>query len=138
MARSFQTAQAIRKVRPDVSCTVSKDLRELTPAHFLPLGPTGEQKDGQRVAREQKSLARFARRLRRHHRIGQCVLIVAHGNLIRALIPTLRGQPLCNAVLLHTDHTSVAVLRIQRKPAGRMMLMLTNCTRHLPASMVTA
>ena len=135
MARAHLTAAPIVKEHPGTQQTVTKVLREIE-KHMILAGATpGGRASRQETRRRRTELGSFARRLVNRHKRDDQVLVVAHGNLIRFLVPTLAGVNPKRAVFFETNNASVNEVLIQD---GRFYrLHRTNDTHHLLQNQVT-
>jgi broad specificity phosphatase PhoE len=131
LTRAQQTAAAIRRHHRDTPHTVTADLREVLHDHYA-LRRTGRRSV---VQAERARLERFARRLLRTHRAPQRILVVAHGNLIRALLPRLANRQPRQTVVIESHNTAVFILELWSP--GDAVLRVANCVRHLNPNQVT-
>lgn len=91
MARAYQTALPLVKLRPKVPFTVSKDLREITGWHGI--GHPADQKRIRNNASTKSALRCVASSGNCANIVrGDVVLVVPHGVLMRALLPALGGK----------------------------------------------
>ena len=135
LARAHQTAAPIVTEHLGTQQTVTKVLREIERYMILPGGTPGGRASRQETQRRRAELAAFARRLVSRHKRDDQVLVVAHGNGILFLVPTLAGVNPKRAVLFETNNTSVHEVIIQD---GRFHCVYrTNDTHHLLQNQVT-
>jgi len=134
MARAFQTAAPLRTLRPEVAFQMRRDLREIYPFHLPHHPPARTSPQRAQLHAQREAVAGFARHLRRRHRVGDVVAVVAHHQFNRLLLATLAGLPLRRVIPMWIDHTAVTLMTLDRE--GRTTMRLFNCTRHLPPSMI--
>ncbi len=135
LARAFETGQIVRRRHTHTPVTVTRNLREIAQAHFVGGAATDEQVSDAAVKRERERIDAFVTHLHAVHGYGDQVLIVAHGNLIRTLVPLLAGQDPSKAMILDVHHAAVTVVEVRR--GCRAVLHTANCTRHLSERDVT-
>ncbi len=134
MSRSYQTAKALHDLRPDLPLEIRQEIREVCGFHNPRQSAARKAADRQQVADECLAVTRFARQLRKRHKPGQIVAVIAHGDLNNLLLATLAGSPSRQHLRFAQDHTSVSVVNLW--PNGHLHLALANCTRHLPLGML--
>ena len=134
LVRAYRTGEALLERHTATPVTITKSLREISSLHFIH-GMPEDRHDAAAVERERRNLGHFIAHLRRYHGEGEAVLVVAHGNLIRTLIPLLAGQDPKGSVLIEVNNASVSVLDIWTD--GPSILRLVNCVRHLPEKQIT-
>jgi broad specificity phosphatase PhoE len=141
LSRAHETARAIVAFHEDTPLTVDGDIREVGGEHIIRRPGRRSEEVRRRTRRERQRVERFWRRALRRHRDGERVLIVAHGNLIRLLVPLMAGADPKRAMRLETHNASVTeVLAFKGGPApwgGKAMVLLANCTKHLRPTQVT-
>jgi broad specificity phosphatase PhoE len=131
LTRAQETVRAILRYHRRTPHTVTADLREVEHDHYAHRWPCRRP-----VVREERArLERFARRLLRKHRPPQRILIVAHGNLIRALLPRLADRQPRQTVVIESHNTAVFILDVWSP--GDAVLRVANCVRHLDPQQVT-
>lgn len=128
LARAYETGEIILRYHPFAPVTVSRELREVAARHFMGAHADVDAdplpRDGER-----KSLEAFVSHVRTAHRPGDRILVVAHGNLIRAMVPLFAGQDPARGLILDIHNAALTIL--ETWPGGRAVLRLANCTRHL-------
>jgi broad specificity phosphatase PhoE len=131
LTRAWQTAEAIRRHHRQTPCTVTADLREVVHDHYV------RRRLSRRpvVQAERARVEHFARRLLRTHRPPQRILVVAHGNLIRALLPRLADRQPGQTVVIESHNTAVFIIELWSP--GDAVLRVANCVRHLNPSLIT-
>ena len=135
LSRAYETAQEVLKYHKNTPCTVMSDLREVTHYHFCPGLSPKELMIRKCVREEKKAMRRFVDHIMREHKPGDRICVVAHGNLIRALIPMFGSRDPKKCVLMDMSNTAVSILDVWS--AGEAILRLANCTRHLIPRQVT-
>jgi probable phosphoglycerate mutase len=134
LARAYETGEIILRRHPSAPVTISRALREVAGYHFagsaVHPGADAPAADGERAA-----LDAFVSHVRAVHRPGQRILVVAHGNLIRALVCLLACHEPSHGLIIDLHNAALTVLEIL--PGGRAVLRVSNCTRHIPARDVT-
>lgn len=134
LSRAHETGEIILKRHPRTPVTVSGDLREVGSHHYQ-----GALEAAAGVAAlpdpERTALEAFVAHVRAVHLPGDCILVVAHGNLIRALVPLFAGQEPSRGLILDVSNTGLTVLECW--PKGRVVLRRANCTRHLAERDIT-
>ncbi|MBI5876368.1 MAG: histidine phosphatase family protein [Chloroflexi bacterium] len=135
LRRAAETAQIISAALPDVPCRATRMLRECLPG--MPAGmdesfadvPADELADG--VAQIDAVFARYFKPSRgeRHE------IIVAHGNLIRALVLRALGAP--GELWMNLDIHQCGISIVQIVPTGEAQLLAHNDTGHLPPNLLT-
>lgn len=128
MARAYQTADLIRGLSPRTPFTVLPELRELS-RYDQPDNYPARIGERTRARLHRQRVLRVVRRLRRDHRPGQVVLIVAHGGINRMVITRLCGLRLRDGLPFGQHNASLTVVSVNR--TGRAVVRLANCTRHL-------
>jgi broad specificity phosphatase PhoE len=130
LARAVETAEFVRRHHPRVPYTATGDLREIAGArHFAPNYSRLDKEARALRDRERRNVDRFIRGLFRTHDPGDRVLAVAHGTLIRYLLPTLAGIDPRKTYDLGAHNTGVTVVHLWKK--RRPWVGLVNCTCHL-------
>jgi len=129
LRRCRETALAITALRKKTKWVETMDLVEVSRDHFLAMPQTYPPPPRETIEKERDAMLRFANRLRHSHRPGDRILAVAHGNLIRSLIPLLGGRDARQSVLMEIDNASVSILDVW--PNETAVLLLANCTSHL-------
>jgi broad specificity phosphatase PhoE len=134
LSRAYRTGERILKFHPDVPVTVTRTLREIAHDHFI---PDSHNKSGSEPAilKERNRIDEFADHLCRSHEFGSRILVVAHGNLIRVLLPVLAGYNPQASVMIELENTSVTIL--ETWPSKRSILRLANCVSHLRRSEIS-
>lgn len=133
--RANATAAAIRKYKPTVPCTVVQALREISPFHFMPK-PSALDFDMKSVIRtERRPLRRFLSMLLKTHKPGERLILVAHGNLIRTLLPMFGGYDPRKSILLEMNNTGVTIVDVWS--SGEAVVKLANCVSHLTPEQIT-
>ena len=136
LRRAMETAQPLLVSREDVPVHITADLCEVLKEHVLIMPGRASNSIRQILEQERDAMLRFINRVRHSHDAGQRVLIVAHGNLIRALVPMFGGKEPAASILLELNHASLSILDLCPN-AARAVLMLSNGTRHLAEADVT-
>ncbi len=135
LIRAKDTARAILRYHSKTPCSVLRDLREVAGHHSqLGMSVTTKANDADTI-NEQMAMSSFVHSLRRNHDPGERVLVVAHGNITRGLIPLLGGVNPTGSPLFEINNTAVTVVYLW-KPA-QAVIQLLNCTRHLPKRLLT-
>ena len=135
LTRARQTADAIATRHRNALLTLTRDLREVAGDHTnLDMSRTTEHSD-RSILEEKCAMHRVVTHLRHEHTTNDHILVVAHGNIIRSLIPMLCRIHPCNAPLFEIHNTSLSIVDLW--PSGRAVVRLVNCTSHLPKRMVT-
>jgi len=133
--RARQTCDAIA-ARCNAPVTVTRDLREISDSHtpmsasYITPPPDSELEE------ERDAVKRFIKHVRNHHKPGELVLVVAHGNLLRALSMMLIHESMTSRFLLELFNTSVTVIDVWPK-SKQVVLRLANCVRHLHPRQIT-
>lgn len=129
LQRAYRTGLAISRHHASTPLTVTRALREVSALHCAPAGglPAAERAalDTERVTMDE-----FARFLRQTHRQGERLLLVSHGNFIRAFVALLAGRDPHACLMFDVNNTSVSIL--ETWPGGKAVLRLVNCSGHLP------
>jgi broad specificity phosphatase PhoE len=135
MRRAFETMAAIRKCHRRTPLTVSRDIREIMHHHFMRERLCSKPEVRRQFRAEARAVRRFAARLLRKHRRGGNLLVVAHGNLIRTLMPLLCCRKPLDTILMDTKNTAVFIMEagIWESP----LIRVANCIRHLPTRLIT-
>lgn len=136
LRRARDTAAQIARHHPETPRTVTPDLNETSHEHWAL--PAAAIKPAHRPHLEQEidALQRFINHVHHHHRHGEHLIVVAHGNLIRTLIPLMAGREPYACVPMEIYHTAVSV--VQMSLGGpTCALLLANCTAHLQRGEVT-
>ena len=135
VARANETAQQIMKFHENTPCSVTTAAREITSFHFTARAEPSDPivRDG--VAMEHDTIMRFTNQLRHKHVPGQRVLVVAHGNFIRTVLPILGGRDPKESVIMEISNTAVSIIEVWE--SGEAVLHLGNCVRHLLPGQVT-
>ncbi len=137
LRRALETAEPLLAGRDDAPTKVTADLCEVMKEHALVTVGRASVTTRGHLEAERDAMLRFINRVRHAHDAGQHVLIVAHGNLIRALIPLFGGRDPARSVLMEVHHASLS--RLELWPgSGRAVLTLGNGTRHLTDADVTS
>ncbi|PRX29865.1 alpha-ribazole phosphatase/probable phosphoglycerate mutase [Orenia metallireducens] len=76
---------------------------------------------------QERSIKKLEEIISRH--LGNTILIVSHGGVIKVLISTLFGIPLAKAWQLMQSNTSVNIINYYEE--DKVALELFNCTKHL-------
>jgi broad specificity phosphatase PhoE len=135
LSRAYETAQEILKYHKTTPCTVLSDIREVTHYHFIPGSRPMDLMIRKCVREEKRAMTRFIAQMMKNHKGGDRILVVAHGNIIRTLIPMLGGRDPKKAVLLEIHNAATNILDIWSN--GQAVLKLANCTRHLTPKQIT-
>lgn len=135
MKRARQTADIIAVYHDGVPFTVLDDLREVSHYLFLEdmIPHDIDVKNG--VIKERDAVHRFVNQVRHTHRAGSSLLVVCHGNIIRALMPIFGGRDPSQNLLMEINNTSVSILDTWGN--GEAVLILSNCVKHLLSRQVT-
>ena len=128
LARAYETGEIVLRYHPHAPVTVSRALREVA-AHHVMGGQSPLDAEAPLDDHERESLDRFVSHVRTSHRPGEKILMVAHGNLIRTLVPLFAGQDPGRGLILDLHNAALTVLEVW--PGGRAVLRVANCTRHL-------
>lgn len=135
LIRAHETADYIAGFHSDISLAVTPAAREVMAFHFT---LHGDPEDGllcEAIAKEHDTVVRFANQLRHKHAPGETVVVVAHGNFIRTILPILGGRDPKESLIMEICNTSVSVVEVWS--AGDAILELGNCVKHLLSSHVT-
>jgi len=132
LRRTLETAQPLLEAREAVPARVTADLVEVLRDHALVTVARAAPTIRGTLEQERDAMLRFINRIRHTHEPGDNILIVAHGNLIRALIPMFAGRDPAAAVLMEVHHTALSLLDLWPN-SSRAVLILGNDTRHLEA-----
>jgi len=135
LVRARETAKHILGYHRGVSLSETPDLVEICRDHFVGVPDGFKPAPKELVERERDALQRFANRLRHAHEPGQKILVVAHGNLIRSIMPILGGRNPLESLLVEINNTAVCVLDLWA--SGAAVLQLGNCVKHLLQGEVT-
>ncbi len=135
MRRCTETAHAILKFHRHTPYAETRDLMEVGRDHFIHVPKACHPSCPAMLEQEKDAMNRFANRLRHEHRPGQKILVVAHGNLIRSLMPMLGGKDARESILIEIENASVTMLDVWSN--GAAILKLANCVRHLLPGEVT-
>ncbi len=133
--RSYQTAKAIIDANPTVPWEIRAELREIASFHLPGYPPARTREQHARLHQQRQAAEKFIRLLRRHHRAGEIVAVVAHGGINRLVTSLLAGIPLRQSIFTSTFHTSITLVEISKKQ--RINIRFLNCTRHLPNNLIT-
>lgn len=134
LSRAYRTGERILKFHPGVPVTVTKAIREIAQDHSMFSTPARE-KEEELIRQERQRIEAFAEGLLDEHDFGRQILIVAHGNLIRTLIPLIAGYDPRNFIMIELENTSVTIL--DRYPSNHAILRLANCAKHLQSREIT-
>jgi broad specificity phosphatase PhoE len=133
--RANETAAAICKYKNNFPCTVLQAIREISPFHFMPR-PSLLDFDMKHIVRsERRPIRRFLDMLRKTHKQGERLVIVAHGNLIRTILPMFGGFDPRKSILLEMNNSSVTIVDVW--PSGEAVVKLANCVSHLTPEQIT-
>lgn len=135
LVRARQTADEIAKYHKGTPVAVTSAIREVTSFHFALGGKPEGDFVREALAVERDTLIRFTNQLRHKHAPGQVVLVVAHGNLIRTILPILGGRDPAESIIMEISNSSVSVVQVWS--TGDAVLCLGNCVKHLLPSQVT-
>ncbi len=136
MARAVQTAEPLLEKLDGIDTETTPDLREVAREHMLIHLNSAARDIRQNLEHERDTLHRFVNRVRHNHDAGEQVLIVAHGNIIRTLIPLFGTREPADSILMELCHASLCIVDLW-PISGRAVLILGNCTRHLEDKQVT-
>lgn len=136
MERAIQTAEPLLKKLKGIDTEVTPDLREIAREHMLIHLNSANQEIRQMLESERDALHRFVNRVRHNHVAGEQVLIIAHGNIIRTLIPLFGTREPADSILMELCHASLCIVDLW-PISGRAVLILGNCTRHLEEKQIT-
>ncbi|MBN2301656.1 MAG: histidine phosphatase family protein [Lentisphaerae bacterium] len=134
LTRARETAEIIRQFHRHTPFTISQDLREITHHHFIP-DPLQKQEKSDLIRTERDTIERFVKHLRETYLLGQKVLVVCHGNVIRSMLPLLGGRDPRNMMLIDINHTAVTIVEVWK--SGEAVLKLGNCVKHLLPNQIT-
>lgn len=135
LRRAAETAEIIGEALPGVSRRAARVLRECLPG--APTGASGYFDDVPAedleagVAQVAAAFARFFKPARGE----RSEVLVAHGNLIRALVLSSLGAPV--GLWLNMDIHQCGISIVQIVDGGEAQLMAHNDTGHLPPHMLT-
>ncbi|MFO7871652.1 MAG: phosphoglycerate mutase family protein [Kiritimatiellia bacterium] len=135
LRRARETAEGILESHPDTPRTVTPDLREVSACHFIPRMRAPEGEALRRYRRQRRTLKKFVSDLRKKHGGGEKVLVVAHGNIIRTLVPMFAGRSPRRSVLMNISNAAVTIQQLWL--SGEAIVTLANCVKHLAPSQVT-
>jgi broad specificity phosphatase PhoE len=131
LQRSRETAEIIAAKVPGISVKPLPMLREVlptsVPGHCVPLSKRKTGKQG-----IEDVLARF---FTKPPRSGN-VVVVCHGNLIRALVCRILRAPVTKWCQLGTSHCAITTFSFN--PSGQVRLHSFNDTGHLPPDLTTS
>ncbi len=135
MKRCRETARLALELHRHTPYTETADIMEVSRDHFVSVPKAWHPASHGMLEQEKDAMGRFANRLRHDHGPGQKILVIAHGNLIRSLMPMLGGKDARESILIEIDNASVTVLDVWS--SGAVILKLANCVRHLLPGEVT-
>ncbi len=136
MARAYQTAEAVCAMQPTTPFRHLPDIREIS--GFQVRGrPQARKSDERRILhQERERVKHFAGDLRRMHKPGQLVAIIAHNGVNGMLLSELSGISYRRSIFFHSCHTGLTVASVSLT-APIVSLRLMGCTRHLPPELVS-
>jgi len=135
LARASETADYIKAFHGKVPSAVTAAVREVTAYHFTPCDAPEDRLAREAITMEHDTLIRFANQLRHKHAPGETVVVVAHGNFIRTILPILGGRDPRESLIMEIYNTAVSVVELWS--SGDAILRLGNCVKHLLPSQVT-
>lgn len=135
LKRCRETARFIFEFHRHTPYTETADIMEVSRDHFVSIPAAWNPATHGMLEQEKDAMGRFANRLWHDHNPGHKILVVAHGNLIRSLMPMLGGKDAHESILMEINNASVTVLDVWN--SGVVILKLANCVRHLPPNEVT-
>lgn len=136
LARAMQTAEPLLNNDAALRAEITADIKEISKEHMLVHLHKADASIRAKLEIERDTLHRFVNRLRHSHQAGEQVLIVAHGNLIRTLIPLLGTREPADSILMELYHASLCIVDLWPL-SGRAVMILGNCTSHLNKTQVT-
>ncbi len=135
LLRAKETARSILRYHPNTPSAVLKELREVSSNHSsIGMSRATVERHADTV-NEQLVMTKVVHAIRRNHDPGEEILIVAHGNIIRGMIPLFGGLDPNKAPLCDLNNTSVSIIDVWN--SGRALIRLINCTHHLPRRLCT-
>jgi probable phosphoglycerate mutase len=135
LTRAIQTARIATPLPLRKQIHTTPDLREVSANHagiHLSHGVEARTED---ITLERNAIYRFFNMIHHEYGAGDRLLIFAHGNLIRTLIPLLTGSDPHTFPLLDIRNTSLTT--VEMWPSGARIMRMANCVRHLPPGMAT-
>lgn len=133
--RANETAAAICHHKPGVPCTVIHALREIGPLHFMAAPSALDFETRKLINAERRPIRRFISTLRKSHKPGERIVIVAHGNFIRTFLPMLGGRDPRKSILLELNNTGVTLVDVWAP--DHVVVRLVNCLSHLNPEQIT-
>ena len=130
MNRAIETGDIIASFLPSIPVECSDLFREMIPTKVkqFKVSLARRREDRRRLEEVQERLLKRSNSLRHE-------LVVAHGNLIRALLVQVLRAPLTSWVQLDINHCSITTLRVMSNQQIR--LVRYNDCGHFPASLVS-
>ena len=136
MARSFQTADAVRKYHRNTPFESIPEVREIS-SFQMPGMPPARKAEERAILHEQRErVARFVAMIREKHKPGQLVAVIAHNGVNAMILAGIAGLPIRRTIRLVSCHTGVSVVSVDWKPPMAILRMM-GCVRHLPPDLVT-
>ncbi len=135
LARAKETAAAIRLHHPQAPVTETAELREVMFYNFLSGFSPTKRAERKILSREGKTMRSFVGKLLKEHKVGEKVLVVAHGNLIRCMLALLSGKNPKRSVVLDINNTSVTIIEVWL--SGGAVVRTANSLEHLGEGQVT-
>jgi len=135
LKRAHQTALAVKVHHPKTKFVVDTKLREVSPYHGPARRAPSRGRVRDKVNQERNDVRNMWEAVKKKHKPGDHVLIVAHGNIIRFLAALMAGMDPKHAVFFDTCNASVTVLRAgagnPEKGSRPATIVTANCLKHL-------
>jgi alpha-ribazole phosphatase/probable phosphoglycerate mutase len=133
--RAKETTDFIKKYHPSTPVIISQDIREISHIHNRRCRIPIAFEFRKNIIEQRKRVRRFYRLLMKSYKLGENVLIVAHGNLIRLLISMLAQIDSRRSLPLETHNTALFIIKLyeQRNDLfnNHAVLSLANSVEHL-------
>ncbi len=136
MARAHQTAEAVCAFHPRAPFRVLPDIREISVFQVAGMPPARTAEERRRLHEERARVRRFARLVRRQHKPGQLIAMIAHNGVCGMLLAELSGLAYRRLIPFVIAHTGVSVAAVAAAPPV-VTLRLMGCCRHLGPEMVS-
>jgi len=136
MARAYQTAEAVCARQPTTPLRHMPEIQEIS--GFQVRGrPQARKADERKTLHQERTrVKKFAAHLRKTHKPGQLIAIIAHNGVNGMLLAELSDIAYRQSVFFHSCHTGLTVANVSLT-SPIVSLRLMGCTRHLPSELVS-
>lgn len=136
MARTYQTADRVRRFHRHIPFDVHPEMREISPFQVRGHRPAKTARARAIRREERERVTQFAFHLRKRHRPGQQIAVIGHNGVNGMLMAVLSDTDYRRSVRFVCCHTSVSVFCMV-KDTPPVALRIMGCVRHLPATLLT-